>query len=678
MSDKFYTKGIYSDGMVLQRNTLNCIFGCGEKGESVEMKFREQIFTTTVGENKEWSIEFNSGDAGGPYEIILSSGNEKILFCDVYIGEVWVSSGQSNAQLQMTRLQYSYEEEFALPANPYIRMITIPISYNFDGEQDSVENPTWKCASPETLAELSGTAYFFAKKMSEELKVPVGIINASQGGSPISAWMSKAALKRLDCAQKCIEELEKWEEPSAVAAKKEDMQKNQSAWDSELAKADKGLSESWEKLSFDEIKDKWDETEIPGIVDVLKSAGIVWFKKEVELTEEQAKLFNAAPANLWLGTIIDADIAYVNGVQVGVTYYSYPPRRYKVPAGLLKAGKNTITIRVQKNSKMGGIRFYTEKPCCLFTSNVKVATCVYRNVEIPENKIPEIPVEKAVPADGVYINLAGKWKIAVGAKVRDCPSGMFFEWVPTALYNAMLSPAFKYAVAGALWYQGESDAYQPENYQILLQNLILLWREKFVYAPENMPFVIMQLPNWSDGIGEDYVSQNIGWAKMRDVQQLISERVSATGLAVTIDAGEWNDLHPEKKKTGGTRAALEALRVAYLKPYNMAPKAAGIEHKKGAVVVQFATGSAKLISKTDEVPGFVFVEKNTDASADKSVAGKLIEVKGKLISEREVEIQLPETAEKLEELRYLWSDSPNPISLYSSDGLPAAPFRIKF
>lgn len=667
MSETFYTKGIYSSGMVLQRDATNCIFGCGQAGNSVEMKYREQVFTTTVDAAGNWKIEYDAGDAGGPFDLVLSSGEDKILFNDVFVGEVWVNSGQSNAQLPMVRMKFSYEDEFELPKNDCIRMITIPITYSFDGEQDSVVNPVWKAASPETLGEMSGTGYFFAKKLWEELKVPVGIINASQGGSPISAWMSKASLKKLECTGKCLEELAKWENPKAIEEKKEDMQKNQSAWDSEIWTKDEGNKKHWESISYSEIADKWDDVEIPGDIDVLKSAGIIWLKKEVELSEKQAELLNKNVSQLWLGTILDSDGAYVNGTQVGFTAYTYPPRRYEVPAGLYKAGKNTITIRVQKNSKYGAIRFYTEKPCCLFTNNVKVATCAFRNVEKPETKIP---FNNSIPDDGVYISIAGKWKMAIGTKVDDAPAGMFFEWVPTALYNAMLAPAFNYAVAGALWYQGESDAYQPENYKILLENMIYLWREKFVYAQNKLPFVIMQLPNWSDGHGEDYVSQNIGWAKMREVEKQVADEISSTGLSVTIDAGEWNDLHPEKKKTGGTRAAMEALRVAYLKPFNIAPRAVGVEHRTDSIVIQFSSGSAKLVSKTERVPGFIFVGK-------KNAEEVLIEAVGTIISDTEVEIELPKTETKIELLRYLWADSPNPITLYSTDGLPAAPFEMK-
>ena len=188
--------GIYADGMVLQRNTTNCIFGEGAQGE-VSLSFRDTTAKTTAQADGHWKIEYNPGEAGGPFELKLACGKDTITFKDVWVGEVWVNCGQSNAQLPMDRLRYSYPHDMRLQKNDNIRMITIPITYSFDGPKDSVQNPTWICASPETIEQMSGTGYFFAKYLTAELGLPVGIINASQGGSPITSWMSEESLKAL-------------------------------------------------------------------------------------------------------------------------------------------------------------------------------------------------------------------------------------------------------------------------------------------------------------------------------------------------------------------------------------------------------------------------------------------------------------------------------------------------
>jgi len=661
------TKGIYAEGMVLQQKATNCIYGAADAGAEVTLCWNGKSYTVNADDSGNWHIEYESGAAGGPFEMEITSGSDLIRFEDVYVGEVWVSSGQSNAQLPMDRMRYSYPEEFDLPANNNIRMITVPIAWNFEGEQDCVENPVWRCASPQTLGGMAGTSYFFAKKLWQELKVPVGIINPAQGGSPIASWMSKKSLEELN-KEENLKELGIWENPDNVKAKQASLAENQKKWDDLLAASDRGTKESWEKLTYKEIDSSWRTATIPGEINDFDSAGVVWFKNEITLTAEQVLHFNSRKTNLWFGTIVDADRIYVNGVQVGVTYYSYPPRRYVVPAGTLVEGKNTITVRVQKNSKNGRIRFYTEKPYCLFTDDLPVCPVAFRNVEIQEtvNKQHFDSESEMIPLDGV-------WKMAVGAIVDDCPAGMFFEWVPTALYNSMLAPCFNYAVAGALWYQGESDAGRYGEYKDMLCKMIELWRSKFKFAPKKMPFVVIQLPNWSDGWNEKSAALTSEWASMRQVQAQAVEEAGNAGIAVTIDAGEWNDLHPEKKYTVGTRAAQEALRIAYGLDFAPAPKAVKACVENGVCKVTFECGNSCLTplnpELADYIPGFSFVYEEEDEL-------KIVEIAGRIISDTEVEVPVPAVSGKIKEVRYLWADSPNPVCLYSSTGLPAAPFSI--
>lgn len=660
------TKGIYASGMVLQQNTTNCIFGTADANKEIIIDFKNQKFFGKTQQNGEWKVEFEVGDAGGPFKLKIFCENEKIIFSDVYVGEVWVSSGQSNAQLPMERMKYSYPNEFTLPQNDKIRMITIPIAWNFDGEQDSIENPTWKVANSQNIGEMSGTGYFFAKYLSTKLNVPVGIINASQGGSPISSWIDKKTLQKLNKIEN-LNELAKWENPKNIEEKQKSLAENQKNWDSTIWNADKGIKENWAKLTFGDVQNIWSDINLPNDIEDFETAGIVWFKKEIILSKEQVKHFNSTKTNLWLGTIVDADRTYVNGVEVGVTYYTYPPRRYIIPTGVLVEGKNTITIRVQKNSKFGKIRFYKEKPYCLFTDDVKVPPVAFRNIEV-QKKVSESSLSK----NSEIIYLDGKWKMCIGAIVEDAPQGMFFEWVPTALYNAMLSPCFNYAIKGALWYQGESDAGRYSEYKDLLKNLIDLWREKFVYANKNMPFIVVQLPNWSDGFNENNSALQSEWACMRQVQSQVCDEKENVGLAVTIDAGEWNDLHPEKKLTVGKRSAFEALRIAYKNHNSFSPKVKNVQVLEDKVKLKFDCGESSLVAKflenKDEIPGFSLIFENKK---------EVIETYGKLISGDEVEVFIPKKEGKLTKIRYLWSDSPNPVCIYSKTELPACPFEVE-
>ena len=678
--------------MVLQRNKINCIYGTAEVYSDVIMEFRGTTSITQSDEDGKWKIEFSPGEAGGPFTMNIKCDDHRVEFTDIYVGEVWVSSGQSNAQLPMERMKFSYPEDFALPRNERIRMITIPINWSLDGEKDEIVDVGWQsnadegtkaeglsggvhwvCASPETLGEMSGTGYFFAKRLSSELDVPVGIINASQGGSPVASWLSRQALEEMGDKKEYLSQIVEYLAEGRAAAKQKEMAENQKEWEGELY----GAAATPEKM-YDEAceeVDGWRTVQVPGNFDV-ESAGFYWFKKIVELTAEQVSHFNTFKTWLWMGTIVDADTAWVNGVKVGETPYCYPPRRYPVPAGTLHEGKNVIALRVQKNSKNGPLRFFTEKPYYLFTDNTFVAPCAYRNLEER--------TESLYPLDGERIDLSGEWKMKVDAKIRDFPPQMFFEWLPTALYNSMLAPCFKHAIAGALWYQGESDAMHPAEYKDMLLKMIDLWRHKFVYGSKQLPFVIVQLPNWSDGWNEDVTSKDGGWAVIRQVQSDVAEIAGDAGLVVAIDAGEWNDLHPEKKKTIGSRAAKEALRIAYGKNFiSASPKAEFCELKHGRFRVRFDCGNSALVahsvrgkradlnseSKDKVVYGFSLLYRK------KGVEG-VIEADAKLIDDCTVEIDVPRGLGDVLELRYLWSDSPAPVNLYSRNQLPAAPFRI--
>lgn len=669
MNKKLFVKGIYSSGMVLQQNTVNCIFGGGAE-DDVELNFRGNTITTSPDKKGFWSLKFDPGNAGGPFELSLCCKKDEIVFSDVYVGEVWLSSGQSNAQLPMARMRFSYPEEFELPENPNIRIITIPISYSFDGEKNCVENPQWKCANPQNMGELSGTAYFFAKKMQKELNVPIGIINSSQGGSPVYSWMNEEAFKELG-RKDYLKRIDFWRSGENVKSKIEEVTEAHKKWGEKVIEKDKGINQKWEeKMPEKNCKD----FNIPGDFEELgNKAGVVWFKKEIELDKAQAECFNSKKSFIWFGTIQDSDTIWINGVFCGTTGYVYPPRRYEIPKGTLHEGKNIITLRIQKNGELP-IRFFDEKPYYIFTEDAKINPVAFRNVE---KKI----LTDEEKSRGVKISLEGKWQYLIGCSLAVRPGEMFFEWEPSALYNSMLAPCFSYAIAGALWYQGESNALEYFDYQSLLMKMIELWRKKFVYAPKNMPVVVMQLPNWCEGFGKEISDNLVDWAELRDAQLKAVENVENTAIVSMIDAGEWNDLHPEKKKTGGTRAAEQALRLAYRKNYSPAPKMKYCERKGNVFTVKFdcfesketelkafsvENESADFEKEGSKVYGFEFITKDN----------KKIKAEGTLVSKVSVEISTAINADELKELRFLWKNNPEVVNLYSKELLPALPFKI--
>lgn len=670
MGDKFRCGGIYASGMVLQRNTINCIFGFGAKGK-VQLKFNGISVIKYSDENGNWKIEFDVGEAGGPYFIEIINQDKKIVLDDIYVGEVWVNSGQSNAQLPMDRMKFSYKDEFD-QENNQIRMITIPISYSFDKEIDSIENPKWLSVTKDNLKLFSGTGYFFAKKLYEELKIPIGIINASQGGSPIYSWMNRESLKQLN-RQDYLDRIDFYQIQDNVINKKNNVLAAQQKWDSDLLELDEGEKNKWWlESNFDDNQVISKKFNIPGDFTLLKeNGGVVWFKKDFIIDEKDLDKINGKNLKIWFGTIQDADKIWINNEFCGATYYTYPPRRYDVPKNALKLGKNTIIVRIQKNGE-GPIRFYDEKNYCLFTDDVVIHPVAYRNVEVPDSKI--------CLNDGFYLDLSGEWDYKVSCITSIRPSEMFFEWEPSALFNSMLAPCFNYAVAGALWYQGESNAQEYESYKPMMLKLMELWRNKFVYAKKNMPFVLMQLPNWADGYRDEKM-QNFGdWAEMRDAVRMAAMEDSNAASVCMIDGGEWNDLHPEKKKTGGSRAAIEALRIAYGRNLNSFPKLEYCESRDNIFTIRFDCGKSGLKAykvideradfnvQISEVYGFELMTKSR----------KKIPVSAELVSDSDVEVQIPlsDPNDVFVELHYLWSNNPWIVNLYSSDNLPAMPFRI--
>ena len=648
---KFHTLGIYADGMVLQRNTTNCIFGKGDAGVKVELTFREVSVSSKVDSDGNWKIEYNPGEAGGPFELKLTSARDTIMFKDVWVGEVWVNSGQSNAQLPMDRLRYSYPYEMHLPKDNNIRMITIPITYSYDGEKNTVENPTWIAASPETIEQMSGTGYFFASNLSKELGIPVGIINASQGGSPITAWMSEQSLKKLGKTN-YLNQLNHWRQPDAVKNQQEKEQRAVTEWFKNLDSTDTGLTEHWENLSFQDIDNDsyWKSCFIPNNFYDLKEAGVCWFKKEVDISaaEFAALTMPHEDIRLWLGVIVESDRVWVNGVYCGETGYCYPPRRYVIPRDVLHPGKNTITIRVIKTNQTP-IRFFEDKTYAIFTSKER-------------------------------LSLDGEWKKRIACDAPCAPSGTFFEWQPTALYNSMLAPCFNYAVAGALWYQGESNALGSFEYADLLKAMITTWRKKFVYAPKNMPFVVVQLPKWGDGYKDEQRNYPEDWAWLRKAQADGVASVKNAALATMIDAGEWNDLHPEDKIVVGDRSAREALRIAYGKDSIPAPVMKDYKISSNKVTIRFDQEVIMNNSELVGVQGLYFVCRREGETPFAGPDSLHIKAKGEVIAANTIEVEIPaqikESGYPVKELRYLWTNCPEFVTLYSKNGLPAQPFIV--
>lgn len=521
---------LISDGMVLQREQPIKVWGTADAGESVQVKFLKNAaptgvkggklkaaYTVTADANGKWTLTLPAMKPGGPYILQIND----IELKDILVGDVWLCSGQSNMELPVSRVTDMFRDEIAAYENTNIRQLKVPNIFNFHAPQaDLPDYVAWKPLTQENVMNFSALAYFFAKAMYEKNSIPVGLINSSWGGTPVEAWISEEGLKEFP---KYVNDKRQYEDDAYLKSIKQTEGLSFYHWNTALYRGDAGLHETTPWYATDYNDKDWQTVDLFstnwGTNGLNAINGSHWFRKEVEVPQE----WNGKEATLRLGCIIDADSAYVNGTFVGTVSYQYPPRIYTIPAGVLKAGKNIVTIRLISNN--GHPHFVKEKPYKIICGNEEVS-------------------------------LQGEWKYRLGASMPPAPGMMFFCYKPVCLYNAMIAPLQNYGIRGVLWYQGESNVDRRNEYAALLTAMIADWRSTFD-KPE-LPFYIVEL---ADFLSKDDVSGRQAWAEMRKEQAKVAETNRNTRLIRNSDLGEWNDIHPLDKKTLGQRAAESALEI---------------------------------------------------------------------------------------------------------------------
>ncbi|WZL89817.1 sialate O-acetylesterase [Salinimicrobium sp. 3283s] len=610
---------LINDGMVLQRNSEVKIWGWASKQEPISILFLGKEYETVADSEGKWSISLDDLKAGGPFEMKIK-GSNTIQLKDIYIGDVWLASGQSNMELPMSRVAPLYPEEIATASNEAIRYFEVPKTYNFNEAKEDIEGGEWIPVASNTIEKLSAVGYFFAKDLYEEYNVPIGIINSALGGSPAEAWISEDALKQFPEHYREAIRFQSEDLRDSIATADQTRIRN---WYSETQKKDVGLKENWKAANLDDSS--WKTMDIPGYwaeTDLGPKNGVVWFRKTVDLKEDQAQ----GAAKLILGRIVDADSVFVNGKFVGNTTYQYPPRRYEIPEGVLKAGENTISIRIINEGGRGG--FVEEKEYKLITAEEE-------------------------------IDLTGTWKFKLGAEMPRLQGQTFIRWKPLGLYNAMINPLIDYSIKGVIWYQGESNADTPGEYQALMTTLIKDWRNK--WNEPDLPFLYVQLANFMGTKDQPADSQ---WARLRDAQ-LKTLTVPHTGMAVAIDVGEANDIHPLNKKDVGERLARAAKKVAYGEDIVPAgPLYKSFSKEGDSIVISFENVGDGLVSKNGKSLSYFSI-----AGKDREFKWAQAEIRGDKVVVYHPEIKDPVA------VRYAWADNPEGANLYNKDGLPASPFR---
>jgi sialate O-acetylesterase len=643
---------VLSDHMVLQRDKPIPVWGKADPGETVTVSIGEQHATTTADQAGRWRVDLNPMSAGGPVTMTVAGSNTLTLE-DIYIGEVWLCTGQSNMQWTVNN-SADPKVEVAQADWPMIRMYTAVHTLSAEPQDDVVGS--WQVSSPETVGEFSAVGYYFGRELHRELNVPIGLVHSSLGGSGAEPWTPRETLLSHPKYAPAIESIDR-----DLAAYKADMdrmdgqyaealkafQVETAAWREHMTDGGRGVEEKWQ--SADLAEDDWLAIDVPGAWeatggDALKSFdGVVWFR----LTVDFPTAWSGKDLVLNLGAIDDVDIVYVNGEQIGRTGFDTPnywstPRRYVIPGEQVREGEMTIAVRVLDTGHGGG---FTGKP----------------------EQLTLVPGEDT---DAVPISLAGSWRYRMDFSLADMPAavtapqdpatiGKSFT-SPAAMYNGMLHPLVPYALRGAIWYQGESNAGRAEAYRELLPLMIRGWRD--VWAQPDMAFGIVQLANFWQTVDEPVDS---GWAELRDAQLHTLKTTAHTGLAVAIDIGNATDIHPKNKQEVGRRLSLWALSQVYGQDLVWS----------GPIYQSMRVEGGKISLSFDHVGGGLQV-RDGGSLRSFSIAGedrRFVWAQAEIVGD-EVVVWSDQVTSPVA-VRYGWADNPDKANFINQEGLPASPFR---
>ncbi|MBY0588153.1 sialate O-acetylesterase [bacterium] len=474
---------IFSDHMVLQRDVEVPVWGTAAEGEEVTVQLGDQT-AVCVASGGKWNVKLKPIAAGGPH-VLSVRGKNALAVNDVLIGEVWICSGQSN---MVWGLKDSFEPQSVIAgsADDGLRLITVP-RVSKDEPQSAID-AKWEPAAPGSVEAFSAVGYYFGKHLRETLKVPVGLINTSFGGTPAEAWTSRERLESVpELAQSILGNYKQAIDlyPMALAKYKEDMNR----WQEEANKA----------------------------------------KAE---------------------------------------------------------GK-------------------------------------------PDPAAPRPPVD---------------------------PSGN--PQRPCGLYNAMIAPLIPFAIRGAIWYQGESNADRAQQYATLFPSMIQDWRTR--WGQGEFPFFFVQLAPYTRIVKEPADS---AWAELREAQRLTTLSLPNTAMAVITDVGEELDIHPRRKREVGERLALAARKLAYGEniPHS-GPTFKELKIDGDKAIVHFDHVAGGLVAKDGPLTGF------TLAGAD----GKFVIAQAEIVGDTVV-LKAPEVPAPVH-VRFGWANFPV-VNLWNQAGLPASPFR---
>jgi len=608
---------LFTDNMVLQREVEIPIWGKATPGTKITVYLNETSSETTAKTDSSWVVNLSPQKAGGPFELAVKA-NTLITFKNILIGDVWVCSGQSNMEWPLNRV-LNAKAEVKTANFKNIRIFDVPHIMSNRLNTRLPDGLKWNVCSSETIADFSAVGYFFGKHLNEHLNVPIGLISSSWGGTNVEAWMSESVMKKFPKYRKSLNELHelpllKMKKDSTLAIEN---------WLSKVDSFDVGMTNAWYKVS-----NQWANSQsvvLPGIVEdfnIKNDNGVFWFKKVFHLTKEEAE----SKIDISLGMVDDEDITYLNGRKIGETLQSNIPRLYSVEHQVLSEGENVLVVRIKDKGWRGGIRSSAE--------SMYIKT-----------------INKSIP-------LHGEWQLKYGTpELPLIPKDIHPNNYATTLFKGMINPLIPYKIKGAIWYQGESNASRAYEYRTLFPEMIKDWRKQ--WGAGEFPFYFVQLANY---MPEKTEPSESNWAELRESQTKALE-LKNTGMAVTIDIGETDDIHPKNKQDVGKRLAFNVLKNVFKKQVvARGPVYKGYEILEDKIKICFTTHGSPI--RKAPLDAFQIAGDNQ----------AFVWAKAKVMTDSTIIVSSPKVKYP-KAVRYAWSNNPGEINFYNSAGFPASPFR---
>jgi sialate O-acetylesterase len=612
---------LFGDGVVLQRQKPIAVWGWADAGTDVSIEFRGHTSHAKATNGGSWIATLPPSEPGGPFGMTVRARNARIDVHNVLVGDVWVASGQSNMEFQVAHGNNA-AQEIASANDSLIRQFKVPNSWA-NSPEDELAGGSWDPADPQHVGAFSAVGYFFARALRKSVGVPIGLINTTWGGANIETWTSRGAQRITDSAWSDIMRAQ----DAHISTMREALRAKLGA----LPTKDAGLVNAeapWADRSLDDrawadmpVPSYWEDHGYPGM------DGVAWYRVSFELSDQAPR----DDATITLAAIDDDDITWVNGVEVGRTTGYDIGRVYRVPANILRAGRNVLAVRVTDGGGGGGI-------------NGAVSLAL---------------------GNGRSQSLAGTWRFKVG-EASFQPDGQQINKVPSVLYNRMVHPILPATIKGVIWYQGESNANTVEQaaaYRGQFATLITSWRHEWNSGRDAFPFLWVQLPGFNPP--DSIPPASSAWATQRE-SMAAALSLPKTGQAVAIDLGDASNLHPKNKQDVGARLARVARKVAY----GEAILASGPSYRShtiraDTIIIEFGDVGGGLVSRSGDgrIGGF------SVAATDRKFVWAEAKIVGGLVYVWSDRVRHPVA------VRYAWMNNPDQADLYNRERLPAAPFR---